>query len=225
MNRKSALWVVLELIFLIVFNVVFFMTVGIRSEASVWISYGFIHVTYIMLMLTPVLTKKTSNSVILGLPLLAVSATWFLVELVVGLIFILAHPRSYKACLLIQIVIAGIYAAALVANLLANEYTADNIECHEKELRYVKDASARLKGIMDSTKDRAMRRKVERLFDLLHSSPVRSDNAVRNYEITVMELIDVLDDCIGRDDYEAAESVIREIERNASERNRQIKYR
>lgn len=225
MNKKRTLWILLDLIFLIVFNVVFFVAGGTEHPASVWISYGFIHFAYIMLLITPFLIRKSTNTAVLGFPLYSISSMYFIVDFMVGLVFIFAHPESYRAALIVQVIIAGIYAVMLISHMIANESTADSIERHEMELRYVKDASSKLKGIMDSISDKQLRKKVEKLYDLLHSSPAKSNNSVRDYELTVLELIDALEGSIDRNDIQAAEAIISKIERNANERNRYLKYR
>lgn len=224
MDKKRFLWIILDLVFLIVFNVVFFVAGGTKHEASVWISYGFIHFAYIMMLITPFLVKKSTNTAVLGFPLYSISSAYFLVAFIVGLIFIFTHPESYKMSLIVQVIIAGIYAIMLISNMIANEHTAESVERHEMELRYVKDASAHLKSIMDSVSDKAMRKKIEKLYDLLHSSPAKSNNSVRDYELAVLDLIDVLEDNLRRGDIPAANATISKIERNASERNRRLKY-
>lgn len=224
MNKKSVLWILLDSVFLIVFNVVFFVAGGTSHPASVWISYGFIHFAYMMLLLTPFLIRKSTNTAILGFPIYSISSTYFIVAFAVGLIFIFIHSESYKAALITQVITAGIYAVMLILHMIANESTADSIERHEMELKYVRDASVRLKGIMDSINDKKLCKKVEKLYDLLHSSPVKSNNSVRDYELTVLELIDVLEDNIEKNDIPTAETTISKIERNASERNRRLKY-
>lgn len=224
MDKKRFLWIILDLVFLIVFNVVFFVAGGTKHEASVWISYGFIHFAYIMMLVTPFLVKKSTNTAVLGFPLYSISSAYFLAAFIVGLIFIFTHPESYKMSLIVQVIIAGIYAIMLISNMIANEHTAESVERHEMELRYVKDASAHLKSIMDSVSDKAMRKKIEKLYDLLHSSPAKSNNSVRDYELAVLDLIDVLEDNLRRGDIPAANATISKIERNASERNRRLKY-
>ena len=224
MDKKRFLWIILDLVFLIVFNVVFFVAGGTKHEASVWISYGFIHFAYIMMLITPFLVKKSTNTAVLGFPLYSISSAYFLAAFIVGLIFVFTHPESYKMSLIVQVIIAGIYAIMLISNMIANEHTAESVERHEMELRYVKDASAHLKSIMDSVSDKAMRKKIEKLYDLLHSSPAKSNNAVRDYELTVLDLIDVLEDNLSRGDIPTANATISKIERNASERNRRLKY-
>lgn len=224
MNKKRILWILLDLVFLIVFNMVFFVVGGIDHSVSVWISYGFIHFAYIMLMITSFLIRRTTNIAVLGFSLYFISSAYFIVTFVVGLIFIVTYSESYKAALIVHVMMAGIYAVMLISHMIANEHTADSIERHEMELHYVKDASAKLTGIMCSISDRKFRRKVEKLYDLLHSSPVKSNDFVRDYELKVLELIDALEGSIDRNDISAAEIIIGKIERNANVRNWYLKY-
>ncbi|MBR5160816.1 MAG: hypothetical protein IKS45_12350 [Thermoguttaceae bacterium] len=200
------------------------MAGGTEHPVSVWISYGFIHFAYLMFLITPFLTRKSSYSAVLEFPLFYISSIYFIVTLVVGLIFILIHPQSYQATLYIQVILTAIYAVMLISHLIANENTVDNSERHEIELRYINGASSKLKGIMDSISDNQLRKKVERLYDLLHSSPVKSNNSVRDYELTVLELIDTLERNVNGNDIPAAEDTISKIEKNAGERNRRLKY-
>lgn len=154
MNKKNFLWIILDLIFLVIFNVVFFVISGTEHPVSVWISYGFIHLAYITLLITPKLIRKSSSSSVFGFSLYSISSTYFLVEFIIGVIFIFAKPESYKVSLVVQIITLGIYAAMLISHMIANEYTADNIERHELELQYVKNCSAQLKGIMNQVTDK-----------------------------------------------------------------------
>ena len=140
---------------------------------------------------------------------------------IAGLVFIFIRSDSYKASLIVQVIIAGIYAALLISNMIANENTAESVERHEKELQYVKEASSKLKGIMNSINDKKLYKKVEKLYDLFHSSPVKSDNSVRNYELKALELIDNLESNINNESN--ALSLITEIQAVAAERNRILK--
>lgn len=223
MNKKNFLWVILDLIFLVIFNVVFFVISGTEHPASVWISYGFIHLAYIMLLITPKLIRKNSSSSVFGFSLYSISSTYFLVEFIIGVIFIFAKPESYKVSLVVQIITFGIYAAMLISHMIANEYTADNIERHELELQYVKNCSAQLKGIMNQVEDKNIKKKVEKAYDTLHSSPVRSNNTAKDYELTVMDLIEILEQNIERNDLIAASTTLDKILKNADERNRRVR--
>lgn len=224
MNKKSVLWILLDLVFLIVFNIVFFVMGGAQHPASVWISYGFIHFAYIMLVVTPFLIRKSSSAAVFGFSLYSISSAYFIAAFIVGVIFIAAHPENYKWSLIVQVVIAGFYAIMLISNMIANEHTADSIERHEMELQYVKESSAMLKGIMEMASDKALKKKIEKAYDLLHSSQVKSSGAVRDYEVTVMDLIEVLEQNVARNDVVAANTTLDKIMKNANERNRRLRY-
>lgn len=225
MNKKNMLWILLGLVFQAVFNSIFFAAGGTEHVTSVWIAYGFIHFAYLMLLATPLLIRKSGNAVVLGLPLYAISSIYFIVTFVVGVVFIFVHPKSYKASLIAEFFIVGIYAFILIIYMIANEGTAGSIERHEMELRYIRDSSSKLKGIMDSINDKLLLKKVEKLYDLIHASPVKSNKSVYSYEIEVLKLIDKLDSNIRKNDAVAVEEIMRKIECNASERNRRLQCR
>lgn len=224
MGKKNILWILLDLVFIIVFNIVFFITGGTQHPVSVWISYGFVHFAYIMLLTTPILIRKSSSAAVFGYSLYSISFMYFFVTLILGIVFMLMRPENYKPSLLVQVVVAGFYFVLLLSNMIANEHTADSIERHEIELQYVKKSSAMLKGIMEMADDKNLKKKIENAYDLLHSSPIKSNLSVRDYEVTVMDLIEVLEGNVSRNDILAANTTIEKIIKNADERNRRLKY-
>ena len=159
MNKKSILWIILDLIFLVVFNTIFFAAGGSDRTASVWISYGFIHFAYLMVIITPFLIRESSSSAVFGFSLYAISSTYFLVELFVGLIFILLKSENHKSALIVQVLIAGVYAVLLLSHLIANEHTADSVERHEEEVSYIKTAASRVKAHLGIFKGKVRRQK------------------------------------------------------------------
>ena len=40
MNKKRILWILLDLVFLIIFNTIFFLLGGVHNKSSVWVAYG-----------------------------------------------------------------------------------------------------------------------------------------------------------------------------------------
>ena len=223
MNKKNVLWLLLDLVFLVIFNVVFFVLGGTEHPASVWISYGFIHFSYIMLMITPKLILKSSSSAVFGFSLYSISSAYFLIAFIVGVIFVFVRSESYKVSLVSQVIIAGLYLIMLISHMIANEHTADSIERHEMELQYVKESSAKIKGIMGSVEDRKLKKQIEKVYDLIHGSQTKSNNAARDYELTVMDLLEVLEQNIKRNDLVAASTTLDEIIKNAEERNRRVR--
>ena len=205
MNKKTVLWIILDLIFLAIFNTVFFVMTGLQHPASVWISYGFIHFAY------------------LGFSLYSISSTYFLIEFVTGIVFIILKSDSLKVALVVQIVIAGIYGILLISHLIANESTADSVERHEDEVAYIKTAASRVKALVGKATDRKANKEIERAYDLLHSSPTKSTSTVRYLESSVMSQISDLEDAVQSGETDLIIATAGEIISTMEERNRKLR--
>lgn len=221
MKKTTILWIMLDLIFLIMFNTIYFMVGTTGYGEAAWISYGFIHFAYLMLLFTPFFTRKTKNTQVLGLPIVTVSSVYFLTEFVAGVVLILINPEGFKLPLIIQMLIAAVYLIVLLSFMIANEHTADSVERHEAELKYVKESSAQLKVIMDSVSDRELKKTVEKAYDVIHTSQIRSNLAVRSIELEVMEQIAILRNQAS--DPVSATETANKIIKLAQERNIQLK--
>jgi len=223
MNKKSVLWILLDLVFLAVFNTVFFVAGGTDHTASVWISYGFIHFAYLMVLVTPFLIRKSSSAAVFGFSLYSISSTYFLLEFVVGLIFIFMKSESYKASLIVQVIVAGIYAVLLLSHLIANEHTADSVEQHEEEVAYIKTASSRVKALIGKANDKKANKEIEKAYDMLHSSPSKTVATVRSIESNVMNKVAELEGAVSDQDTAMIITTAGEIVALMEERNRKIR--
>lgn len=223
MNKRAILWIILDLIFLAVFNTVFFAMTGLQHPASVWISYGFIHFAYFMVIVTPFLIRKSSSAAVFGFSLYSISSTYFLIEFVTGLVFVILKSDSYKAALVVQIVIAGIYGILLISHLIANESTADSVERHEDEVAYIKTAATRVKALVGKAKDKKANKEIEKVYDLLHSSPTKSISTIRHLESSVMNQISDLEDAVQSGETDIIIAIAGEIISTMEERNRKLR--
>lgn len=223
MNKKSVLFMLLDLVFLAVFNVVFFVVGGVEHVASVWISYGFIHFAYIMVLVSSIMTRKSSCSAVLGMPLYAISAAYFFIAFIAGLIFVLVASVSYKASLVVQVIIAGIYAVILLTNLIANEYTADNVARHETEVAYIKNIAAELKALVGKASDKQANKEIEKAYDAVHASPAKSSIAVDEIEKRIDCVVFELRNAVKQDDTAQIAVIAQEIVELTEERNRKLK--
>ena len=60
MNRRNILQIALKMIFVVIFNISFFIISGIHHPVSVWIAYGFIHFSYVTFLFVPKLLGEKS---------------------------------------------------------------------------------------------------------------------------------------------------------------------
>lgn len=223
MKKTRALWVALSLVFVAIFNTVFFVAGGFDHKASVWISYGFIHFAYLMVLVTIFLIRRDNSASVFGFSLYSVSVAYFLIEFVTGVVFILASPDSYEAALLVQLCIAGIYGIALLVNLLANEHTADTAKRRQSQIEYVKQASYEVKGLLDGIRDKEARAKVERVYDAIFSSPINSHPNLAQAELQILMLINSLKRAQCDGEKAQIASIADDLLTSINERNRQAK--
>jgi len=223
MKKEHMLWIILNSIFLIVFNALFFVLGGFERNESVWISYGFIHFAYFMLLLTPKLTRRRTSWTALGFPLYTVSAMYFLAEFFVGVLFILIALDGYKVALLIQLCLAGLYGIVLIANMIANEYTVDAEEKRQDQIEYVKNASAKLKGLLENIGDKEAKKKVERVYDAISSSPVKSHPDLAQMEDHILGSIRTLEEAVSAGNKDSIIALAGSLEATIHERSERLK--
>ena len=176
-----------------------------------------------MLLITPSFVRKGSVSADYGRPLFVITTSYFFLALIVGVVFIALSPESITVALLVQVTIAAIFAILLLTNLIANEHTADNVEKHEEELKYVKESSSKLNAILNQISDNTIRKKVEKAYDLIHSSQVKSSYKVKSIEQDVIDEIDKLENALKQNNFETIQLIVDKICNLANERNRQLK--
>lgn len=223
MKKINALTLFSNLIFLILFNAVFFIADGIEYTTSAWISYGFIHFAYFMLIFARKMAPKGIDVFILKLPLLSISSIYFIVIFALGIFFILVPPESYKTALLILLIITGLYGVVLVFYINANKYTADTVKERQLHANYIKQASSDLKGLLDNISERTLKAKIENIYDVLSSSPVKSHPSLTQEEAKILMTIEALKKAVLVGNESEIISLTDSLLLSINERNRQLK--
>jgi hypothetical protein len=219
MEKTTFLWFVRSFIFLIIFNALFFVIGGIEHNASVWISYGFINFAYIILLLTPKFNRAGKSSSVFWFSLYSTSATYFFLEFITGIIFILVAPEGFKAALAVQVCLAGFYFIILISHMIANERTADAEEKRQPQIAYIKNASAKLKLLLENISDKETKKKVERVYDAIYSSPVKSHPNLAETEERILGFISELECAIAAENKESVVSMANSLLLLINERN------
>lgn len=220
MKKETILHVVLRIIFLLVFNVFFFVIFGIHHLVSVWIAYGFIHFSYIMFVLISKIFDDDFSTYELKLSNKAISLVYFIFTVTECIIFIILKMTKYKLCLLINVFVTGTYFMILIINTLVNNQTAIHADIHENELKYIKDSTSKLRFLMEMRFDKNIERQLQNLYDLIHSSPTKSDESIYYYEQKVLTSINILSEELRSNNFSNIDGLIESIRINASERNR-----
>ena len=176
-----------------------------------------------MMILTPYITHKGKDRATYAASMYTISSTYFLIELILGGIIIIVGSEGHKFSLFSQLIIAALYLIILFANMMADEHTAKAVEKHEAELIYVRESCSMLKSILNDINDKQLYRQVEKAYDLIQSSPVKSSHSVHSIESQVICEIDNLGSAVRYGDNAAISAATDKIIRLANERNRVLR--
>lgn len=193
MSKQSVLWALLDLVFLAVFNVVFFVAGGTNHPASVWLAYAFIHFSYLMVIVTPLLIRGGSAAAVFGFSLYSLAGYYFIAELIVGTVFIFLAQEDLRLSLVVQVIIAGVYLVLLFSHMLANEKTAESQMRKEAEVTLLKAASSKLQGLLNASDDKETARLIRKLYDTVKASPTRTSAVASQYEYALMDSIEAME--------------------------------
>lgn len=223
MSKTNVLSGMIKAIFPILFNAVFFVVGGTDHPTSVWISYAFVHGAYIVLLVTPYLVSEGKSAAVFGYSLLSVSYTYFLIELVTGVTFILVAPASYKGAFLVQLCIAGIYGVFFMSNMQANEQTAMAEAERQPQIEYVKNATLEIAAIIAGISDRETRKKVEKAYDAINASQVKSHPRLAPLESEILDAVASLRGSANTAERVAIQKQAEALLQMVNERNRQLR--
>ena len=219
MKKINKLWFILHLIFIVLFNAIFFLA-GKDYKASAWISYGCIHLAYGMLVITPLFTKNTKSKAMFGLSLYAISSAYFLLQLVIGVVLIIISLKL-NATILIQLCLAGFYGIALVSFLMINERTAAAEETRQIEISFIKEATQKVKNLLTQINNKELNLQVEKIYDTLQASPTKSHPELALIERKISLAIEELEIAIAEND--EITDIARNLLNTINDRNSKLK--
>lgn len=185
MKRIRIRWLIIGLILVGIFNLSFFLIDFNRDLASIWISYAFIHLAYMQLFAVPFLIPKSKSAHVFVESTSAIAAIYFLIELVLGSVFVILALEEWKMVLLIQLSIFVACMLILYINFPANKRTA-NTEHYKKQVqKTIKTAANYLQQAKQFAKkeDSAL---IEDTYSELKASPLLVDESVRGLENNIL---------------------------------------
>ena len=226
MKRSKVFGYIAPLFFLIAFNAVFFIVGGTNHPASVWMAYGMIHFSYIMIVLTPSFTQKGKHALEVGAPVAALSFANFALHFVLGLIIFFIAPEGYKFVLVMYIILLAIYFMLFFSLMSVNAHTEASAARQAGEISYIRSSASRVKMLIGRAPNASLNKLIERLYDNLHASPTRTNSAATMVESSIVMKIGELESAVRMSDAVKADAVVNELLYLVEERNRliQINY-
>lgn len=222
--KTTLIRIVFTLVFLVVFNTLFFLLSGTDNPTSVWVSYAYIHVAYFTILFLPVLKTKGDASYYLSSVLYGQAITYFILELIAGVVFIVYRMESPVWSLVIQTALWLIFVVLILGNAWANQATAQSLEKRKQDIDAYQSMRMSLKRLMAKTDKPELKRLIADCSDKLEASSSRQTQESEKIDIEIEQAIASLRQSITDGDVEESTSLARQLAGLIEERKTILKY-
>jgi hypothetical protein len=222
--KTTLIRIVFTLVFLVVFNTLFFLLSGTDNPTSVWVSYAYIHVAYFTILFLPVLKTKGDASYYLSSVLYGQAITYFILELIAGVVFIVYRMESPVWSLVVQTALWLIFVVLILGNAWANQATAQSLEKRKQDIDAYQSMRMSLKRLMAKTDKPELKRLIADCSDKLEASSSRQTQESEKIDIEIEQAIASLRQSITDGDVEESTSLARQLAGLIEERKTILKY-
>lgn len=222
MMKRFHLWIMFFAIFTAIFCSLFFTLLD-NFTVSRWISFGFIHLAWGLLILNFYSFPQIRGGAIFGYAKRTYAYFLFFIQLILGLLFILINNDNYLVPLFCQAIPFGIGIAGYII-LLSSELQTRNLDQQDKDnMAFIKEAAGILQSTMKLCNDWALAKKIEVLLDEVKSSQVKCLPAVRETEENFLRTVSKIKESVLAGETENVVFLLKEAMIILEERNSRIK--
>jgi uncharacterized membrane protein YqjE len=223
--KKFILKFIVALILVVVLDGSFFLFHDIEQcAASVWAALIGLNVGYLALFLIPLCAPKERGVKVLSDTLYLIGAFYFLLELIVGVIFLFWEQETPTIPVVAQAILLGLYIIVLIVNILANDST-------QKALDKQNEESDNIKFLLDEAADVCLLvkkgspayRAVSQCYDDLKASPLRSTPEVTHIEGELSAALQMMHDYASSNDMASVISTASRVRQLVARRNSKLK--
>lgn len=225
MSKKN-IWAICGLAALLLMLGIFLLLVPSEDrELGHWITFGFIAFSWLMIVCVPYVQNYRETT--LSYSLVYIGYIYFVIELLFGVLAMLltsiAKPGEgglFKVLIVIQMILAGIFALLFVVALVTNKQTDEAIEKRNSEISYIKLNAAKVLSLTELTAGNSdVERRIRSVYDELHASPVASSGALMQVEQDITDKVNELESLVSGKQFERSIAVCDELTRLIRYRN------
>lgn len=222
--KTTLIRIILTLVFLVAFNALFFLLSGTDNPTSVWISYAYVHVAYFTLLFLPVWKTKGEAASHLSSVLYGQAITYFILELIAGVIFIIYRMESPVWSSVIQTALWLIFTVLILGNAWANQTTSQSLEKRKQELNTYQSMRMSLKRLTTQVDIPELKRQIVDCYDKLEASSSKQTKESENIDIEIEQMITSLKLSITGSDVARSMSLAKQLSGLIEERKTVLKY-
>lgn len=208
--KENIFKVVTALIFLAIFNLMFFLLDGPANPVN-WVSYGFITFAYLFLLATPLFGGNAKGLTVLQASLWLRATGYFFLELAVGVVFFVISPQEMTWPLIIQAVILAIFLIMQFMSVLANKATDESIRKQRVESQFIRQMADKLRSRLNMVEDADLKKELTPFYQSLNSTSIESFPEAQDAELQLKNSVEVL--CMNIEDGADAEQIRKALRR------------
>ena len=221
--KSKVFKVIISLLFLVIFNVLFFVLGGTRQSDSNWLCYGFITLSYLLMLATLLFFKAKKGEAVLEYTLWMNASVYFFVELIVGVFFIVGDCESVTWPLIIQSLLLVIFLIVQLSSAVANQATSASVAKQRAESIAIQELASKIRSRMRDIDDEALRKQVTRCYEDINSSSVESFPEAQEAELALRNAVDMLCVAIEDQDIDQIAKKAKRVSNALADRNAVIK--
>lgn len=221
--KSKVFKVIISLLFLVIFNVLFFVLGGTRQSDSNWLCYGFITLSYLLMLATPLFFKAKKGEAVLEYTLWMNASVYFFVELIVGVFFIVGACESVTWPLIIQSLLLVIFLIVQLSSAVANQATSASVAKQRAESIAIQELASKIRSRMRDIEDEQLRKQVTRCYEDINSSSVESFPEAQEAELALRNAVDMLCVAIEDQDIDQIAKKAKRVSNALADRNAVIK--
>lgn len=198
-----------HVLFLLGFNILFFSLVEDYS-VSRWICWAYIILAYALAVAAINSRKATRDGHVYAYPKIMVAVNHAIVTLIVGSILIFFNFSSLTLTLFILLVFSGGSILVYLTFMTTESHTIATVRQDAQNKHHLMNWSSRVQALVDMTKDRQDRKRIEAVYDGLRSAHMTPPGDLSAIDAEIESKIDVLEAAVqhGSQIKEACDAVL-----------------
>ena len=168
----------------VLFNMLYFVTTNLpNANASKWIGYAFITISFIVMgAIALLLNLKSKNTMTTIWPLMYATVGYFAVSFLVNSILMIVNGDGKKGPLVLNFIIIILYAVVFLISFKSFSRVADNTAVREARVAQLRELSVKVNALTFLAKDEEVKKAILKLKEDIDYSSSAGTAATASYE-------------------------------------------
>lgn len=224
-NKNKLGMLFIYMIAFAIYNIIAFSLVG-QTTSNLWSSYAFTTAAFMIQVAVYFLVfrgNRELRDVFLGVPLILISAAYFFIQLIIGLIIIVIIDFDFMTANIIQTIFLLIYLFFAISALIGNDLI-EQIDTRTKvKVLYIKSLENEVFNLIESGNDPSINKMLKNLSETIKYSDPMSHSSLAVIEQRISTNVSKLIEQIISMNFTAAQETCEGIEKLFVERNNKCK--